>query len=224
MVDKASLTTSLPVAWGIMLRAFGGAALGVLGAAVIVGYGSRVINVQAQTAAGVHTQALSRYREPSGSMEPTITIGTRVFVQTEGITPKVGSIVVFHPPAAAQQEQCGPTPHTIKLGGAACRWPVPKKASVKFLKRIVAGPGDVISIHNGYVIRNSKRERHANIRQCHMSPECNFPVPIRIPAGHWFMLGDNRGESVDSRFWGPVPTAWIIGDVLWCSTIGHSCG
>jgi signal peptidase I len=36
-------------------------------------------------------------------------------------------------------------------------------------------------------------------------------VAITVPAGHWFMMGDNRGESDDSRFWGPVPTGWIIG-------------
>jgi signal peptidase I len=41
--------------------------------------------------------------------------------------------------------------------------------------------------------------------------ECNFLTPIKIPAGRWFMMGDNRGESDDSRFWGPVPTSWIIG-------------
>ena len=47
-----------------------------------------------------------------------------------------------------------------------------------------------------------------------ISPECNFPTPIKIPAGHWFMMGDNRGESDDSRFWGPVPTGWIIGEAF----------
>ena len=38
-------------------------------------------------------------------------------------------------------------------------------------------------------------------------------TPIKIPAGEWFMMGDNRGESDDSRFWGPVPTSWITGVV-----------
>jgi signal peptidase I len=99
----------------------------------------------------------------------------------------------------------------IKLGGAACSEPELEKSSVNFIKRIVAGPGDVISIINGHVIRNGVREKDSYIRACGTSPECNFPTPIKIPAGHWFMMGDNRGESDDSRFWGPVPTKWIIG-------------
>jgi signal peptidase I len=46
-----------------------------------------------------------------------------------------------------------------------------------------------------------------------MAAECNFPTPIKIPTGDWFMLGDNRSESDDSRFWGPVPASWIVGVV-----------
>jgi signal peptidase I len=45
-------------------------------------------------------------------------------------------------------------------------------------------------------------------------PQCSFPTPIKVPPGHWFMMGDNRGESDDSRFWGPVPRSWIIGDAF----------
>ena len=40
---------------------------------------------------------------------------------------------------------------------------------------------------------------------------CNLPDTIVIPPDHWFMMGDNRGASDDSRFWGPVPRKWIIG-------------
>ena len=43
---------------------------------------------------------------------------------------------------------------------------------------------------------------------------CTFATPIRVPRGLWFMMGDNRGDSEDSRFWGPVPASWIIGDAF----------
>jgi signal peptidase I len=88
---------------------------------------------------------------------------------------------------------------------------------VNFIKRVVAGPGDEIYIKEGHVFRKpaGKREfspeKDSYIRPCAGISECNFPTPIKVPAGHWFMMGDNRGESDDSRFWGPVPTGWIIG-------------
>jgi signal peptidase I len=154
------------------------------------------------------------YRIPSGSMEPTLSIGQRVLVNRIGMRfsePHVGEIAVFHPPKDATQQVCGPSPHMVRIGGAACSEPEPEKSSTNFIKRIVAGPGDVISIVEGHVTRNGVREKDSYIRQCGANADCNFPTPIRIPAGHWFMMGDNRGESDDSRFWGPVPTGWIIG-------------
>ena len=48
----------------------------------------------------------------------------------------------------------------------------------------------------------------------HVGADCNYPTPIKIPAGHYFMMGDNRDFSDDSRFWGPVPRAWIIGEAF----------
>jgi signal peptidase I len=154
------------------------------------------------------------YKIPSGSMEPTLAVGQRVLVNRVGMDfngPHVGEIVVFHPPKGAEHELCGPVPHTVTFGGPACSQPVPEEASVNFIKRIVAGPGDTISIREGHVYRNGKREQDSYIRACGGVQECNFPTPITIPAGHWFMMGDNRGESDDSRFWGPVPAGWIIG-------------
>ncbi len=176
-----------------------------------------IVLVALGLALGIQAWIVKPYRIPSGSMEPTLTIGQRVLVDRIGThfsKPHVGEITVFHPPEGAQQEQCGPVPHTVKLGGRPAPSRCRRRASVNFIKRIVAGPGDVISIHEGHVTRNGKPEQDAYIRQCGASPECNFPVPIRIPAGHWFMMGDNRGESDDSRFWGPVPTAWIIGEAF----------
>lgn len=174
-----------------------------------------IVAVALGLALGIQAWVIKPYRIPSGSMEPTLAIGQRVLVNRIGMDfgdPHVGQIVVFHPPNGAEQEQCGPAPHSVRLGGQACAAPVPEKnSSVNFIKRIVAGPGDTISIVEGHVIRNGKREKDSYIRRCGASPECNFPTPIRVPAGHWFMMGDNRGESDDSRFWGPVPTGWIIG-------------
>ena len=172
---------------------------------------------------------LVSYRVPSGSMEPSFPAGTTVWVQTRGYSPAVGDVMVFHPPEGAQPEECGPVPHTAKLGSAACAEPVPKEASVKFVKRIVAGPGDEIYIKEGHVYRRAAgesafvREQDSYAKPCGSSPECNFPKPIRIPAGHWFMMGDNRGESDDSRFWGPIPTPWIVGHVVYCKAVGLLC-
>jgi signal peptidase I len=173
-----------------------------------------IIVIALGLAFGIQAFIVKPYRIPSGSMEPTLAVGQRVLVNrldTRFKKPHVGEITVFHPPADATQQLCGSVPHVVKLGGAACAEPEPKKASVNFIKRIVAGPGDVISIVEGHVIRNGVREKDSYIRECGSSPECNFPTPIKIPAGHWFMMGDNRGESDDSRFWGPVPESWIIG-------------
>ncbi|HKH78968.1 MAG TPA: signal peptidase I [Solirubrobacteraceae bacterium] len=183
-----------------------------------------IIAVALGLALGIQAFIVKPYRIPSGSMEPTLEIGQRVLVNRIGMDfgdPHVGEIAVFHPPEGAEQEECGPTAHVVKLGVAACSAPLPKEeASVNFIKRIIAGPGDEIYIKEGHVFRKAAgtsrflAEKDSYIRACGASPECNFPDPIKIPAGHWFMMGDNRGESDDSRFWGPVPTGWIIGQAV----------
>jgi signal peptidase I len=182
-----------------------------------------IVVVALGLALGIQAFFIKPYKIPSGSMEPTLAINQRVLVNRIGMDfgePHVGEIAVFHPPEGSEQEECGPVPHVIKLGGAACSTPVPKEASVNFIKRVVAGPGDEIYIKEGHVYRKAAhssqfvREQDSYIRACGVSPECNFPTPIKIPAGHWFMMGDNRGESDDSRFWGPVPTGWVVGQAI----------
>ncbi len=49
---------------------------------------------------------------------------------------------------------------------------------------------------------------------CGSAAACNMPKTIKIPPDHYFMMGDNRGASDDSRFWGPVPKEWIIGEAF----------
>jgi signal peptidase I len=184
-----------------------------------------IIAVALGLALGIQQWIIKPYRIPSGSMEPTLAIGQRVLVNRIGMDfsePHVGEIAVFHPPEGAEQQECGPSPHVVSLGGAACSAPIPQKSSVNFIKRIVAGPGDELFIKEGHAYRKAAgtkaflAEKDSYIRPCATasSPDCNFPTPIKIPAGHWFMMGDNRGESDDSRFWGPVPTGWIIGGAI----------
>ena len=182
-----------------------------------------IVAIAVGLALAIQAFAVKPYRIPSGSMEPTLAIGQRVLVNRIGMDfgqPHVGEIAVFHPPGGAEQEQCGPTPHMVQVDGAACSQPLPQEASVNFIKRIVAGPGDEIYVKEGHVYRKAAgtsrfvAEKDPYIKACGASSECNFLTPITIPAGHWFMMGDNRGDSDDSRFWGPVPTGWIIGQAF----------
>ena len=157
------------------------------------------------------------YRIPSGSMEPTLTIGQRILANRMINHPSVGDVVVFHPPAGADSPQgtCGVADEgespSGQFFGRACDVPTPTPSSETFIKRVVAGPGDRISIVDGHVIRNGVREPDAYTNPCGDGPECNFRQTITIPPGDYFMMGDNRGLSDDSRYWGPVPDKWIIG-------------
>ncbi len=173
-----------------------------------------IIVIAVLLALGIQRFLVKPYKIPSGSMEPTLSIGQRVLVNRIGMTlngPHVGEIVVFHPPNGAKEQRCGPTHYEVSPGGAPCDQTNPEESGENFIKRIVAGPGDTIYVKEGHAIVNGKREPDSYIKPCGGVRECNFLTQIKIPAGHWFMMGDNRGESDDSRFWGPVPTSWIIG-------------
>jgi signal peptidase I len=122
----------------------------------------------------------------------------------------VGDIVVFNPPAGADSEQCGRsgqgegTPYP-------CSRPVGSKAGETFIKRVVAVGGDTIAIRNGHAIRNGRLASEPFTAACGGGSDCNFPRAVTVPKGYVFLMGDNRGESDDSRFWGPVPVSWVIG-------------
>jgi len=152
------------------------------------------------------------YRIPSPSMVPTLAVGQRVLTNRLINHPSVGDIVVFHPPRGADPDppQCG-SPNEGAGHSQACGIPIPQESTQTFIKRVVAGPGDRIEIIDGHVIRNGVREKDTYIEQCGTDRSCNFRTPIMIPPGDYFMMGDNRGASDDSRFWGPVPDKWVIG-------------
>ena len=169
----------------------------------------------------IQAYAVKPYKIPSGSMEPTLHIGDRVLVnrfgeRVLGWTPRVGDIVVFTPPKGADGAvpQCGvadqgqstPTP---------CSRPTPQHSTQTFIKRVVAVGGDRISLNEGHVVRNGRQASEPYIAPCDpVQRGCEFPVTITVPRGYVYVLGDNRGNSDDSRFWGPVPDSWVIGKAV----------
>jgi signal peptidase I len=145
-------------------------------------------------------------------MEPTLDVGQRVLVNRfiyHFEDPSIGDVVVFHPPAGADQGTVCGVPHSHK---EACPRPTEEESSQNFIKRIVAGPGDTLAVRNGHpVVNGVEKTDEPYIRPSATCAVCNLPKAIEIPPGYYFMMGDNRGESDDSRFWGPVPRSWIIG-------------
>jgi signal peptidase I len=171
-----------------------------------------IVAVALGLALGIQAFLVKPYRIPSESMEPTLVKGQRILVNRIGnrfSDPSIGDVVVFHPPAGAEEDNtCGSGPPPE---GQVCDEPTADRADVNFVKRVVAGPGDRIAIDGGHVILNGKRQEESFARPCGGGSDCDFPREVTVPADHYFMMGDNRGASDDSRFWGPVPRDWIIG-------------
>ena len=147
-------------------------------------------------------------------MVPTLEVNQRVLVDRVSFRfsdPERGDIVVFKPPRgrrpqhlrreqpgqpAVPEGDAGEVGHELhQAGGRRARGPAQR-------------PPGCTSTSTG-----SRRMRaYASLSaDC---ATCNLEKPITIPPDHYFMMGDNRGESADSREWGPVPKKWIIGKSL----------
>lgn len=152
------------------------------------------------------------YKIPSRSMLPTLIEGQRVFVDrlsNHFSDPQRGQVVVFHPPAGVARppgaEQCG----TPRLSGTVCARATAGAARVTYIKRVMGVPGDRIEVAGGHVVRNGKPVSEPYAQAC-AAPICNLAT-FTVPAGSYFMMGDNRDDSSDSRFWGAVPRENVVG-------------
>jgi len=157
------------------------------------------------------------YRMPSPSMAPTIRTGAEVRVDTtaysSGASPQRNDIVVLRPPTGADTHRCGVP--SQPADGHPCAKPTQGTSQHEFLKRVVGLPGDRLAFADNRTILNGRR-----LEEPFVNPKtvcdvlCNLRKPITVPPDHYFLVGDNRGVSDDSRDWGPVPRESIVGKVL----------
>ena len=153
------------------------------------------------------------FRIPSESMEPTLVRNQRVLVDrvsTDLSDPERGDILVFKPPEGAETNSCGvQQPET-----SSCPTPTKQRSDTNFIKRVVGVGGDRIKVIGGSVYLNGKKQKEPFADLASDCELCNLPDEITIPKGYYFMMGDNRGASADSREWGPIPKKWVIGQAF----------
>jgi signal peptidase I len=155
------------------------------------------------------------YTIETSSMEPTYQPETKIYYDPTATHPQVGQVIVFYLPAGGEEGACGEP----LIGGRACATPEPgmTKAKLTSFKRVVGLPGDTIAIHEGRVIRNGQPEAEPPTLPCGKDEkvECEFPTPITVPAGHYYVMADSRGlPKEDSRIFGAVPQEYILGTVV----------
>jgi signal peptidase I len=158
----------------------------------------------------VKAYVVNPYRIPSSSMEPTLhcaraetgceaRISDRVLANRfiyHLRDPRRGEIIVFKTPPAAK----------IKCG-----------AGGTFVKRLIGLPGDTLEVRllrgDGYVYINGKALKEPYIQKSRRQSPSSFG-PVKVKPGNYFMMGDNRAQSCDSRMWGTVPRKNLIGKVF----------
>lgn len=113
------------------------------------------------------------YRVPSGAMKPTLALGQRVEVDEDAYQsapPAIGDVVVFYAPLNVEPAQPGDA-----ATGAACAVPRPGPGPERYIKRIVAGAGDVISIARGFVVRDGITETSDHVKAGDERLDQDFP-------------------------------------------------
>jgi signal peptidase I len=172
-----------------------------------------IVVVALGLALGIQAFLVKPFRIPSESMVPTLQIGQRVLV--DRISKNFsdydrGDVLVFKPPRGADENTCG-VQHSES---SACPRPTQDRSDTNFIKRVVGVGGDRIKVLGGAVYVNGKRQEEPFAQLDNSCDICNLPSEIKVPKGSYFMMGDNRGASADSRVWGPIPKDWVIGQAF----------
>jgi signal peptidase I len=153
------------------------------------------------------------YVMPSESMEPSFSVEEEVTVDLDAYDedrPEIGDAITFHPPLGAEGGvECG----VHRSPKQPCPRPTDGLSDELFLKRVVATPGDELSVRDGQPVVNGSPVLTDVIRACGGLGQCDLPRPVTIPPDHYFVMGDNSEASDDSRFWGPIPLEAVEGKV-----------
>jgi signal peptidase I len=100
---------------------------------------------------------------------------------------------------------------SIERGDIVVFW-YPRDPSVSFIKRVVALPGDTVEIRHGALYVNSRQVEESYVAS-RFKDDDSYP-PTEVKRGYYFVLGDHRNSSNDSRNWGDVPEKYIYGKAM----------
>ena len=138
---------------------------------------------------------------PSGSMEDTILVGDTILVNR----------FLFSPTGSDLGRRLLPTREVRR--GDVIVFKHPDTPEVEYIKRVVGIPGDRVLVRDGYVYVNGEAVDEPFVGPLYRAPEPNGRPfgPVLVRPGHYFVMGDHRNSSSDSRVWGQVPHALIKG-------------
>jgi signal peptidase I len=141
---------------------------------------------------------------PSESMSPTILVGDHFFLDKLGFPANYPQAIQKFLPE-----------RTIRRGEIVALWS-PQNPDMRLVKRIIGLPGETLEVRHRDVYINGKKLNEPYV--VHIDPREMIQRddfgPVTIPADHFFLMGDNRDNSNDSRFWGFAPRESIIGTPL----------